>query len=133
MLYLCQSWAETLLSKRLRHKTIFLQNISWHLLSLFPVILNEQCFFFNSASSDYFIQVTKMKRNKSQLFKETTWVITTVCHWSNCKCNNMQTCFPCFFSVDHIYSTLHGYLSVREDWQTGSFLGGILWGHKLVY
>ena len=30
---------------------------------------------------NYFVQVTKITRNKSQLFKEATWVITLVCHW----------------------------------------------------
>ena len=43
--------------------------------------------------------LTKMTRNKSHLFKETTWVITIVCHWSACKCNNMQTWIPCFFGI----------------------------------
>ena len=55
-----------------------------------------------------------MKRNKSQLYKETTWVINPVCHWSTCKCNNMQTWFPCFFSVDlHAYSV---YIVVGSFW-----------------
>ena len=40
----------------------------------------------------YFIQVTKMSSNKSQLFKKTTCVIL-VCHWPVCKPNNMYTCF----------------------------------------
>ena len=82
-------------------------------------------------SFSYFIRETRIKRNKSQLFRETTWVIATVCHWSTCKCNNMQTWFPCFFGIDHVHITLlHGYLLVRDDWQRGSFLGGILWGQE---
>ena len=31
-----------------------------------------------------------MTRNKSQLFKETAWVITLTSHRSACNCNNMQ-------------------------------------------
>ena len=63
----------------------------------------------------YFIRVTKMKRNTSQLFKETTWVVTTVCHRSTCKYNNMQTLLPCFFDIDlDAYSTFMGsFLLVR--------------------
>ena len=44
-----------------------------------------------------------MKRNKSQQFKETTWMITTVSHWSTCKCNNKQAWFTCFFGI-HLYA-----------------------------
>ena len=35
----------------------------------------------------------KTARNKSQLFKETTWVVNFLHCWSACKCNDMQTWF----------------------------------------
>ena len=59
---------------------------------------------------------TEMKRNKSQQFKETTWMITTVSYWSTCKCNNMQTWFTCFFGIHlYAYSTFAwaGFVLVR--------------------
>ena len=58
------------------------------------------------------IRVTKMPRNKSQLFKVSTWFITLVCHWSTLKFNKMQNWF--FVLLRHYfrtYSILHGYFS----------------------
>ena len=53
-----------------------------------------------------------MIRNKSQLFKETSWVITFICHWSTSKSGNMQTCSLGFVCVHlHLYSTLDGKFS----------------------
>ena len=36
---------------------------------------------------------TKGGRKRSQLFKETTWVVKQLRHWSVCKCNDVQTWF----------------------------------------
>ena len=70
----------------------------------------------------FIIQVTKMKRNKSQLYRETNWVITTVCHWSTCKCNNMQTCF---LGIDlQAYSKLHGQFSFDKTTEPSTKASG---------
>ena len=46
---------------------------------------------------------TKTARNRSQLFKKTTWVIKLLCCLSACKCNDMQT--------DLIFRALLAYTS----------------------
>ena len=53
----------------------------------------NQKFLEPFCSNEAFIQVTKMTRNKSQLFKETTWRVTLMCHRSACKSSKMQTWF----------------------------------------
>ena len=49
----------------------------------------NQKFLEPFCSNEAFIQVTKMTRNKSQLFKETTGRITLMCHRSACKSSKM--------------------------------------------
>ena len=66
-------------------------------------------------SNYLFIRVAKMTKNKSQLFKEVTWVVTLVCYRLSCKSNIMQTWFLCFVGV-HLRPSVHymnSFLSVR--------------------
>ena len=49
---------------------------------------------------------TKTVRNRSQLFKETTWVVKHSCCWSSCKCNDMQIWFSVLFGIYlHAFNT----------------------------
>ena len=70
-----------------RNKNIFANTIKSN------VNMNVMSYQYNFFSCIY----TKGGRKRSQLFKETTWVVKHLRHWSVCKCNDMQTWFSMLF------------------------------------